>query len=255
VLWKSLFALAEAYPNLKANENFLQLQEELTNTESKIAYARQFYNDSVMSLNTAIQSFPANLLAGMFGFTGREYFEICLRRPSPKGPVLRSVALHTAAAIAFPAIDPVALRLGPIAVRWYGLAYLLGFAAAAVVLFVLAKRWALGLTGDDILNIVLAAIIGVVVGGRLGYVLFYGNGFYWEQPLRILRIWDGGMSFHGGLLGILVAGLFAARIIGMPWLTPGIQVRSGRPSVGAGRSRTSSMPSRGRVTRCHGSGA
>jgi len=73
---KSLFALAEAYPDLKANQNFLQLQEELTNTEGKIAYARQFYNDSVMSLNTAIQSFPANLLAGMFGFSAREYFEI-----------------------------------------------------------------------------------------------------------------------------------------------------------------------------------
>jgi len=73
---KSLFALAEAYPDLKANTSFLQLQEELTNTEGKIAYARQFYNDSVMSFNTAIQVFPANLLAGMFGFTQREYFEI-----------------------------------------------------------------------------------------------------------------------------------------------------------------------------------
>lgn len=73
---KSLFALAEAYPDLKANTNFLQLQEELTNTEGKIAYARQFYNDSVMSYNTAIQSFPANVLAGMFGFVQRDYFEI-----------------------------------------------------------------------------------------------------------------------------------------------------------------------------------
>lgn len=73
---KSLFALAEAYPDLKANQNFLMLQEELSGTESKIAYARQFYNDSVMSLNTAIQSFPANLFASMFGFIAREYFEI-----------------------------------------------------------------------------------------------------------------------------------------------------------------------------------
>jgi LemA protein len=73
---KSLFAVAEAYPDLKANQNFLQLQDELTNTESKIAYARQFYNDSVMSLNTAIQSFPSNLIAGTFGFAQRDYFEI-----------------------------------------------------------------------------------------------------------------------------------------------------------------------------------
>lgn len=73
---KTLFAVAEAYPDLKANTNFMQLQEELTNTEGKISYARQFYNDSVMSFNTAIQSFPANMLAGMFGFAAREYFEL-----------------------------------------------------------------------------------------------------------------------------------------------------------------------------------
>ena len=73
---KSLFAVAEAYPELKANENFMMLQEELSGTESKIAYSRQFYNDSVMSYNTGIQSFPANLISPMFGFAPREYFEI-----------------------------------------------------------------------------------------------------------------------------------------------------------------------------------
>jgi LemA protein len=72
---KSLFALSEAYPDLKANQNFLQLQEELTGTEGRIAYARQFYNDSVYKYNTKIQSFPAVILAGMFRFTEREYFE------------------------------------------------------------------------------------------------------------------------------------------------------------------------------------
>ncbi|HAH87461.1 MAG: LemA family protein [Armatimonadota bacterium] len=71
---KSLFAVAEAYPELKANENFMMLQEELSGTESKIAYARQFYNDTVMSYNTTIQSFPANTIAGAFGFKEREYF-------------------------------------------------------------------------------------------------------------------------------------------------------------------------------------
>jgi LemA protein len=73
---KTLFAVAEAYPDLKANQNFLLLQEELSNTEGKIAYARQFYNDSVMSFNTGIQSFPSNLVAGVFNFTARDYFEI-----------------------------------------------------------------------------------------------------------------------------------------------------------------------------------
>jgi LemA protein len=72
---KSLFAVSEAYPDLKANQNFLNLQEELTSTEDRIAYSRQFYNDMVRSYNTKIQQFPAVILAGMFHFTEREYFE------------------------------------------------------------------------------------------------------------------------------------------------------------------------------------
>jgi LemA protein len=72
---RNLFALSEAYPDLKANTNFLALQEELTGTEGRIAYARQYYNDSVLSYNTKIQTFPANIFAGMFHFTAREYFE------------------------------------------------------------------------------------------------------------------------------------------------------------------------------------
>ena len=81
---KSLFAVAEAYPDLKANQNFLSLQEELTSTEDKIAYSRQFYNDSVLGYNNKIQAFPANVLAGMFSFTPREYFE---GDPTEQGPV------------------------------------------------------------------------------------------------------------------------------------------------------------------------
>jgi LemA protein len=73
---KSVFALSEAYPDLKANQSFLNLQEELTGTEGRIAYARQFYNDSVTSYNTKIQTFPANAIAGRFSFDEREYFEV-----------------------------------------------------------------------------------------------------------------------------------------------------------------------------------
>jgi LemA protein len=73
---KSLFAVSEAYPDLKANQNFLNLQEELTGTEGRIAYARQFYNDTVQKWNTKIQTFPAVILAGMFHMTQREYFEV-----------------------------------------------------------------------------------------------------------------------------------------------------------------------------------
>jgi LemA protein len=72
---KSLFALSEAYPDLKANQNFAQLQEELTGTEGRIAYARQFYNDTVYRYNTKIQSFPSNILANTFRFSEREYFQ------------------------------------------------------------------------------------------------------------------------------------------------------------------------------------
>jgi len=72
---KSLFAVAEAYPDLKANQNFLNLQEELTSAEDRVAYARQYYNDSVLSYNTQIQKFPTNLLAGMFNFDRREFYD------------------------------------------------------------------------------------------------------------------------------------------------------------------------------------
>ncbi|MDA3936404.1 MAG: LemA family protein [Actinomycetota bacterium] len=73
---KSLFAVSEAYPDLKANQNFMMLQEELSGTESKIAYSRQFYNDSVMSYNISVETFPNSILAGMFGFTKEDLFEI-----------------------------------------------------------------------------------------------------------------------------------------------------------------------------------
>ena len=81
---KSLFAVAEAYPELKANQNFLNLQEELTSTEGRIAYARQFYNDAVLQLNTKVQSFPSNIIANMFGFREHEYFEA---DDTSRGPV------------------------------------------------------------------------------------------------------------------------------------------------------------------------
>ncbi|KKU74023.1 MAG: LemA family protein [Parcubacteria group bacterium GW2011_GWA2_47_26] len=73
---KSLFAVAENYPDLKASQNFLQLQDELSDTENKIQAARRFYNQNVMDLNTRIQSFPSNIVAGMFSFTAREFFEV-----------------------------------------------------------------------------------------------------------------------------------------------------------------------------------
>jgi phosphatidylglycerol:prolipoprotein diacylglycerol transferase len=122
-------------------------------------------------------------------------------------------------AVAFPPIDPVALRIGPLAFRWYGLAYLAGFLCAFWVLRELNRRWHVGLTIDDQITILLAAVIGVVVGGRLGYVLFYNLPMYLAHPLQVFALWDGGMSFHGGLAGIIVAGVVAGRLTGVPFLT------------------------------------
>lgn len=113
--------------------------------------------------------------------------------------------------IPYPNIDPVLVQLGPFAIRWYGLAYVAGFIVAGLIMRSLARRWKVELTDDDLLDIILVCVVGLVVGARLGYVLFYGAGSYWQQPLTILRIWDGGMSFHGGLVGILLAGWWIAR--------------------------------------------
>ncbi|MCR2036768.1 prolipoprotein diacylglyceryl transferase [Adlercreutzia caecimuris] len=116
-------------------------------------------------------------------------------------------------------LDPVAFSLGPLVVRWYGLAYVLGFALAAFVIYRVAKRWRLGMTEDDLLTLMVCAIIGVVLGARAGYVLFYGDGYYFAHPLEIFAFNQGGMSFHGGLAGLLAGGAVAARLTEIPFLT------------------------------------
>lgn len=123
------------------------------------------------------------------------------------------------ASIPYPNWSPVLVHVGPVSVRWYGLAYVAGFIAAGFIIRHFATRWELGLSTDDVIEILLAAVIGVVVGGRLGYMLFYSNGEFWRDPVSVFRIWSGGMSFHGGLIGILIAGYVVARIKRMPFLT------------------------------------
>jgi prolipoprotein diacylglyceryl transferase len=114
--------------------------------------------------------------------------------------------------LAYPDIDPVALALGPLRIHWYGLMYLVGFAA-----FWALGRWRAARPGsgwdarmvDDVL---FYGVVGTIVGGRLGYMLFYGSGQIAADPLSLLRVWEGGMAFHGGLIGVLVAmWLFARR--------------------------------------------
>lgn len=117
------------------------------------------------------------------------------------------------------AIDPVAFSLGPLTVRWYGIAYVLGFICAALIIWRVARRWRVEVDVDSLLTIMICVIIGIIVGGRLGYVLFYGDGYYLAHPLDILAFNQGGMSFHGGLLGALLSGIPAARLTRIPFLT------------------------------------
>ena len=118
-----------------------------------------------------------------------------------------------------PQFDPIAFSLGPLAVRWYGLMYLLGFVAA-----MLLGRWRAtrdewrGWNARDVDDVMFHVVLGVILGGRLGYVLFYKPAYYLEHPLEIFYIWQGGMSFHGGFLGVLFAMLLFARRKQTSWL-------------------------------------
>ena len=104
-----------------------------------------------------------------------------------------------------PDIDPILIKLGPIAIRWYGLMYVLGLAAAFFIIKSRAARCKVALALDDLHDLILYAAIGVILGGRLGYIFFYNLPYYLDHPAKLLAIWEGGMSFHGGLLGVIVA--------------------------------------------------
>lgn len=118
-----------------------------------------------------------------------------------------------------PQFDPIALSLGPIAIRWYGLMYVIAFA-----LFWWLGRSRIkafperGFTMQMLDDLLFYGVLGVILGGRIGYIIFYKPGYYLANPLEILYVWQGGMSFHGGFLGVLVAMILIARKYKMPWL-------------------------------------
>ena len=118
----------------------------------------------------------------------------------------------TSFALTFPSIDPIAIQIGPFAIRWYALAYLTGLLLAWQYCKWLAKQPPQRLRPIAFDDFLLWAMLGVVLGGRIGYVLFYKPGYYLEHPLEIAFIWRGGMSFHGGLLGVILAIYFFARV-------------------------------------------
>jgi len=109
-----------------------------------------------------------------------------------------------------PSIDPVIIQLGPFALRWYGVMYLIGFLISFLVIRHLAEKRQLPLNRDGQSDLLFYCVLGVILGGRLGYVLFYNAGYYFQHPLQIFSVWEGGMSFHGGLLGVVVAALLFA---------------------------------------------
>ena len=113
--------------------------------------------------------------------------------------------------IPFPPIDPVAFTLGPLAVHWYGLSYIVGIGLGWGLLHDRARRSAGRWSADQVADLVFYAALGAVLGGRLGYILFYNLQSYLAQPLSILAVWRGGMSFHGGVLGLSLALVWFAR--------------------------------------------
>ena len=119
----------------------------------------------------------------------------------------------------YQSLNPIAVTIGPFAIRWYGLAYLAGFVCAGLVMRALARRWRLDISGDDVVSVMIGIAFGVIVGARLFYVLFYGAGYYLAHPLEVFATWDGGMSFHGGLVGAIVGGYIVSRSLHISFAT------------------------------------
>ncbi|SJN53875.1 Prolipoprotein diacylglyceryl transferase [Vibrio ruber DSM 16370] len=105
----------------------------------------------------------------------------------------------------FPNIDPVLVSIGPLSIRWYGVMYLLGFLFATWLANRRADKEGSGWTREQVSDLLFAGFVGVVIGGRVGYVLFYGFEYFLADPLYLFKVWTGGMSFHGGLLGVITA--------------------------------------------------
>lgn len=120
--------------------------------------------------------------------------------------------------LTFPHFDPVAFTLGPISVHWYGIMYLLGFAGAWWLARWRLAHYHLTWTPQQLDDLIFYAAIGVILGGRLGYMVFYGTAHLLHNPLSLFKLWEGGMSFHGGLVGVILAMAVFARTLHRPFL-------------------------------------
>ena len=120
-----------------------------------------------------------------------------------------------------PQIDPVALQIGPLAIHWYGLMYVIGFFLVWQLVKLQLKEggeWKASVDPEQYEGLFTALILGVILGGRLGYILFYNFGYYNSHPIEIFYVWQGGMSFHGGLVGPIIAGWWYCRKHSMPFM-------------------------------------
>jgi phosphatidylglycerol:prolipoprotein diacylglycerol transferase len=117
-----------------------------------------------------------------------------------------------------PDFDPVAIKIGPLGIHWYGLMYIVGFVAGWWLGVYRAGRPNSGWRKQEISDLLVYVAFGIVIGGRLGYVLFYNPGHYLANPLEVIQIWKGGMSFHGGLIGVILAMVLYARKTERPLL-------------------------------------
>ncbi|MFZ8864626.1 MAG: prolipoprotein diacylglyceryl transferase [Rickettsiales bacterium] len=116
-------------------------------------------------------------------------------------------------------LDPIIFNIGPLALRWYSLAYIISFILGFYYILFLVKKYSLKITNKkDLEDLIFQIICGVIIGGRLGYVLFYNFGYYFNNLLEIFYIWQGGMSFHGGMIGFTLAVLFHAKKLQKPFL-------------------------------------
>ena len=116
-------------------------------------------------------------------------------------------------------LDPVAFTIGPFTARWYGIAYVLGFLFAAIVMYRTAKRWNMRIDSDFLARFFICIMIGVIVGARIGYIFFYNFDYYMANPASMLDFSQGGMSFHGGVIGAMIGGLIASRWLKMPFFS------------------------------------
>jgi phosphatidylglycerol:prolipoprotein diacylglycerol transferase len=144
--------------------------------------------------------------------------------------------MTTLHAIPYPNISPVFLELGPLQFRWYGLMYLIGLVGAYFLIMRRVESKGLSMTKDQVYNMVVWAAFGVFIGGRLGYTLFYNFSYYVQHPANILAIWEGGMSFHGGLLGVIVALFWFSQRQGIPAYQVGDLAAAATP-IGLGFGR------------------